>query len=347
MNTTENLYLPVDAIFEMFQSLIDQVNITHAVLQSATRAPVLQQPKVSNKSKTGMGIIKSVKGRWAPRESDRPLSSGNRQGSFDHIPKRSVDLPELGLIKTRNCYRIVVLGGPKVGKTNIVQRFLGGEFEERYEPTTEDFYRKLFHIGEHAYQVDVLDAAHERDFPAKRRLTILTGDIFLLVFSVDDRQSFKEVCDLLAEIRAAKTKLLKLKHAAAVPAVVCGNKADLDAQCKTVSRSEVTQILGEDTPFFETSAKDGTGLEGAFRALAELGGLPAETSPSRHQTVSILTYQSLCVGQQSRRRGSRARGVCAPCAAVDPLACRPSFTSDLRLVIGSSKHNKPERCQIQ
>lgn len=133
-----------------------------------------------------------------------------------------------------------------------------------------------------------------------------------------------------------------------VPAVVCGNKADLDAH-RAVTRSDVTEILGEDVPFFEASAKTGTGLQGCFRALASLGGLPNETSPSRHQIVSILTYQSLCVDQRGRRRRRmHLREHAAPCAAVDPLARRPSFTSDLKLVLGSStKQKKPEKCQIQ
>ena len=174
------------------------------------------------------------------------------------------------------------------------------------------------------------------------------GDIFLVVFSWDDKDSFGEACELLNEIKAAKAKLLKLKNPGRVPAVVCGNKADLEAQT-AVSRSEVARILGEEeVPLFETSAKDGSGLERMFRALAALGGLPDETGPSRHQTVSILTYQSVCLGHQRGRRGIRTRGLGAPCAAVDPLASRPSFTSDLRLVLGSStKHNKPEKCQIQ
>ncbi|KAM7371740.1 hypothetical protein PAMP_008950 [Pampus punctatissimus] len=352
MNATEKLNLPVDGILEMFNSLTGhhQSRITHPVLQSTSITPVLQHPKVSNITKTGMGIIKTVKGQWRQQDkrmiSSRSSSSGNGQVSTDRLPKRSVDRLELGLTKPKNCHRIVVLGAPKVGKTNMLQRFLGEDFQEQYEPTSEDFHRKLFHIGGEAYQIDLLDAAGERDFPAKRRLSILTGDIFLLVFSVDDKESFSEVCELLNEIKAAKTKLLKLKHPATVPAVICGNKVDLEAQ-RVVSRSEVEEMIGEDFAFFETSAKDGTGLEGVFRTLASLGGLPVETSPSRHQIVSILTYQSLCIGQRGRR-GSRTREHGEPCAAVDPLARRPSFTSDLRLVLGSStKQNKPERCQIQ
>lgn len=183
MNTTEKLYLPVDGIFEMFNSLTGQSRITHPGLQSTALTPVPQQPKVSNISKTGMGVIKTVKGSWRQHEkrASRSSSSGNRQVSTERLPKRSVDLLELGLAKPRNCHRIVVLGAPKVGKTNILQRFLGKEYEENYEPTTEDFHRKLFHIGGAAYQVDVLDAAGERNFPAKRRLSILTGESCVVI----------------------------------------------------------------------------------------------------------------------------------------------------------------------
>uniref|UniRef100_A0A669B245 RASD family member 2a n=1 Tax=Oreochromis niloticus TaxID=8128 RepID=A0A669B245_ORENI len=318
MNTTEKFYLPVDGILEMLNSLTghQQSSITHPDLQSTSLGPV------------------------------RSSSSGNRQVSADRLPKRSVDLLELRLTKPRNCHRIVVLGAPRVGKTNILRRFMGKDFEESYEPTIEDFHRKLFHIGGEAYQVDLLDAASERDFPAKRRLSILTGDIFLLVFSLDDRESLSEACELLSEIKAAKAKLLKLKRPMRVPVIVCGNKGDLDSE-RVVRRLDVGKILGEDIPFFETSAKTGTGLDAMFRALASLGGLPHETSPSRHQVIPILTYRSLYVGQRGRR-GSRTRVLSAPCAAVDPLARRPSFNSDLQLVLGSStKHNKPEKCQIQ
>lgn len=188
MNTTEKFFLPVDGILQMFNSVTGhhQTHVTHLVLQSTNLSPALQHPKVSNLSKTSMGIIKSVRERWRQQDKKaatrRSSSSGHRQVSTDRPAKRSVDLLELGLTKPRNCYRVVVLGAPRVGKTNILQRFLGKEFEENYEPTTEDFHRKLFHIGGEAYQVDLLDASTERDFPAKRRLSILTGELLLFFF---------------------------------------------------------------------------------------------------------------------------------------------------------------------
>lgn len=97
----------------------------------------------------------------------------------------------------KNCYRLVVLGkqyssqlpnkrvcdfyfiftgSARVGKTNLVSRFLGGKFEESYTPTIEDFHRKLYRIRGEIHQLDILDTSGNHPFPAMRRLSFLTGE---------------------------------------------------------------------------------------------------------------------------------------------------------------------------
>ena len=75
----------------------------------------------------------------------------------------------------KNCYRLVVLGSSKVGKTSIVRRFLTGQFEEQYTPTIEDFHRKIYKIKGEVYRLDILDTSGNNPFPAMSRLSILTG----------------------------------------------------------------------------------------------------------------------------------------------------------------------------
>lgn len=78
-------------------------------------------------------------------------------------------------IPAKNCYRMVILGSTKVGKSAIVSRFLTGRFDDQYTPTIEDFHRKLYSIRGDAYQLDILDTSGNHPFPAMRRLSILTG----------------------------------------------------------------------------------------------------------------------------------------------------------------------------
>lgn len=149
--------------------------------------------------KAGLGILKVATSQWKQEKKTRSgaavrqLSSSNTS----HACKRS-PLDQLAALvlhgqtrqrqisqerrqdplystKPKNCKRVVVLGAPRVGKTSILRRYLRDGFVEEYNPTSEDFHRKLFRIRGETYQIDVLDASRERDFPAKRRLSILTG----------------------------------------------------------------------------------------------------------------------------------------------------------------------------
>ncbi|KAI4832344.1 hypothetical protein KUCAC02_015315 [Chaenocephalus aceratus] len=324
--------------------------------------------------KAGLGILKVATSQWKQEKKTRSgppvrqLSTANSS----HPCKRS-PLDQLAALvlhgksrqrkigqeqaptKPQNCKRIVVLGAPRVGKTSIVRRYLREGFMEEYNPTSEDFLRKMFRIRGESYQIDVLDASRERDFPAKRRLSILTGDIFLLVFSLDDRSSFEEVCALRKEILAAKLKLTKSsvpEHCAQpqIPLVVCANKVDLLESEREISREEVLKSLGDECAYFETSAKESTNLEKVFETLAKRGGLPTETGPSQHRKLSMRSYQAIRTGRVPGKV-SKTPGRDDAFGALHPLVRRPSFTTDLRQVLGPLTATKPgkalDKCPIQ
>ncbi|XP_068448668.1 GTP-binding protein Rhes [Clinocottus analis] len=324
--------------------------------------------------KLGLGILKVASSQWKQDKKTRSdvavrqLSTANssplcKRSPLDHLAalvlhgrtrQRQIGQAQTPT-KPQNCKRIVVLGAPRVGKTSILRRYLRDGFVEEYSPTSEDFLRKLFRIRGETYQIDVLDASRERDFPARRRLSILTGDVFLLVFSLDDRSSFDVVCALRSEILAAKSKLAKSSvpeqcAQPEVPLVVCANKVDAPKSERGISKAEVLRVLGDDCAYFETSAKESTNLEEVFETLAKLGGLPTETGPSQHRKLSLRSYQAMRTGRVPGR-GCQTPGRDEACGALYPLARRPSFSTDLRQVIGSHTARKPgkalEKCRIQ
>ncbi|XP_051940980.1 GTP-binding protein Rhes [Hippocampus zosterae] len=322
--------------------------------------------------KVGLGILKVATSQWRQDKKTHAGAAPKQPTNFENRCKSS-PLDQLAALllhcqtrrrqigqepsqersfstKPQHCKRIVVLGAPRVGKTSILRRYLRDGFVEEYQPTSEDFVRKLFRIRGETYQIDILDASGERDFPAKRRLSILTGDIFLLVFSVDDRTSLEEVCALRQEILAAKSKLTKWSHDLTqqkLALVVCANKVDLQECEREVSRAEVLHALGDNCAYFETSAKDSTNLEKVFEALAKRGGLPAETGPSQHRKLSLHSYQAIRTGPLP----VQLLGHNDACGLLYPEARRPSFSAELRQVTGPQCARKAgkskEKCQIQ
>lgn len=135
-----------------------------------------------------------------------------------------------------------------------------------------------------------------------------------------------------------------------VPLVVCANKVDLLESERGISKAEALRAFGDDCAYFETSAKDSRNLEKVFETLAKRGGLPTETGPSQHRKVSLRSYQAMRAGR-APGRGSQTPGRDDPCGVLYPLARRPSFSTDLRQVIGPHTARKPgksvEKCQIQ
>ena len=54
--------------------------------------------------------------------------------------------------------------------------------------------------------IEIVDTAGIHQFPAMRMLSIQSADAFVVVYAVDDRESFHEAMDLVQLIKDAKSK---------------------------------------------------------------------------------------------------------------------------------------------
>ncbi|XP_055845515.1 GTP-binding protein Rhes [Episyrphus balteatus] len=244
----------------------------------------------------------------------------------------------------KNCYRLVMLGSARVGKTSLVSRFLGGKFEESYTPTIEDFHRKLYRIRSEVHQLDILDTSGNHPFPAMRRLSFLTGDIFVLVFSMDSRESFEEVVRLREQILETKWSAQSggrsKKNLPKVPMVIAGNKCERDM--KTVQTEEVmAYCAGQDAccVFVECSAKKNIRVDDMFYELFLAANLPLEMAPNHHKRVSTA-FGSPCTLPPPHTASNRSkkctlsikRRLSDACGVVAPNVRRPSIRTDLMIM---------------
>ncbi|KAF0314439.1 GTP-binding protein Rhes [Amphibalanus amphitrite] len=184
--------------------------------------------------------------------------------------------------------RLLVLGGPRVGKTSICRRFLYGEFDERYRPTLEDQYSRSYHMGATRLRVDILDTCGDNSFPAMRRVSILHAQALMLVFSVDSYASFLQAIDCFTEVRRLRDDFREL------PTLLVGNKSDMAGINRQVSHrsaaswfySKMERNRGR---FLECSALANTNVAEIFREYLRLDGipLPAPPPPSNWRQLSL------------------------------------------------------------
>ena len=88
------------------------------------------------------------------------------------------------------------------------------------------------------------------------------GEGFLLVFAINDKESFNL-------LKGKRDRVLKGKHGKGCPIVLVGNKSDLEKERKVTS-AEAKQLADEwKAEYIETSAKNNYNCKEAFERLAQ------------------------------------------------------------------------------
>ncbi|KAL7648420.1 UNVERIFIED_CONTAM: hypothetical protein RMT77_000326 [Armadillidium vulgare] len=160
-------------------------------------------------------------------------------------------------------YKIVVVGGGGVGKSALTIQFIQSYFATDYDPTIEDSYTKQCVIDEIVAKLDILDTAGQEEFSAMREQYMRSGEGFLLVFSVIDRNSFEEL------LRFHK-QILRVKDRDEFPMLMVGNKADLEHQ-RVISFDEAQNFARQHKlPYIECSAKIRMNVDQAFHELVRI-----------------------------------------------------------------------------
>lgn len=103
--------------------------------------------------------------------------------------------------------RIVVMGAAKVGKSCIVHKFLYDRFTPKYSRTIEDLHVADYNLSTGAsLTLEILDTTGSYQFPAMRALSISNANAFILVYSVGDLESWRQIHDLRYEVCTNKIK---------------------------------------------------------------------------------------------------------------------------------------------
>ena len=113
---------------------------------------------------------------------------GDNQFSSD--TKETSDVIEL---------KLAVLGQTLVGKSALTYRFISDKFPTEHDTTIEDQYKINTTIDEHNCRLEILDTAGQDDYQSMLDTWINFVEGFVLVYSIDDRESFESLKDKYEE----------------------------------------------------------------------------------------------------------------------------------------------------
>ena len=130
--------------------------------------------------------------------------------------------PEVAVRLNGRTINVLVLGAQGVGKTSLIKYLLGQDTQGGLQPTVYDVYQKEFKEEFGTVVVEFTDMTGKFSFPAMEKIAIARSHVFVLVYSLERKETLNE----LERLRKVITET-QSKHSSEIPIILVGNKMDL------------------------------------------------------------------------------------------------------------------------
>jgi small GTP-binding protein len=170
---------------------------------------------------------------------------------------------EASLLKYNYIFKLLLLGEPAVGKTSLIIRYVKDTFKSDYLTTLgANFLVKHVTLpNDSTVLLQIWDIAGHARFARYAHAYYAGASGVLYVYDVTRSETLERLKEWHNDVQErAPKKILS---------VIIGNKNDLEAAVPDSEREKMSQELSA-LNSFSTSAKDGTGVNEAFHAFAEL-----------------------------------------------------------------------------
>ena len=188
----------------------------------------------------------------------------------------------------KTCYNgnIILLGSSHVGKSNMMNQFLRGQFEEACLATIGiNILNKLFVFDGKKVKINYYDTAGQERYNSLNLTLLRKADGVILVYDITSQESFRKIDFWIQELHSKNrdSKVLML----------VGNKTDLDNERK-VSFQEGEKKANEiGCPFMETSAKTNHNIKECFEKASRILYLKkSEEDDDDQNNVFSLAFDS-------------------------------------------------------
>ena len=164
----------------------------------------------------------------------------------------------------RTVLPLMLLGDGQVGKTSLILRLTGNEFNDSQLTTVgKESYIQQVTLHGYELKMKIWDTAGQERFKSMSVQVIKNSDAVILVYAINDLLSFKALDQWLSKLNETVDITKK-------PIIIVGNKCDVPDEERKVTYEEGKNYAeSKGYHFYETSAKTGHNIKEAFDDMFE------------------------------------------------------------------------------
>jgi Ras-related protein Rab-1A len=187
-------------------------------------------------------------------------------------------------------FKILIIGNTAVGKTSMLLKYAENTFPESHMATIGvEFKDKKIETDKYKITLNIWDTAGQERFKSLTRSFFNNTNGIIFVYDITSQASFDGV----------KNWMKEAEPYGKFESILCGNKVDL-AHLRVVKFDTLKEFgLKKKMEVFETSAKNGTHLEDAFRKLVDLI-IKSKSHEELINEFEVKTTQTLTWGKSGK-----------------------------------------------
>ena len=163
--------------------------------------------------------------------------------------------------------KICIIGDSSVGKTNVLFKFIEGQFSPLHVATIGfDYKSKIITLpsSKKKVKLQIWDTAGQEKYMSMNKSLFQRVQGIILMYDITNRATFERLQIWLNLIKQMTNE---------IPIILVGNKLDLEdneEHGRIVEYNEGDDFANEnDIEFFEVSAKNGDNIENVFISIAQ------------------------------------------------------------------------------
>ena len=210
--------------------------------------------------------------------------------------------------KIEEVIKLIIIGSVSVGKTSLLIRYATGKFQNILKSTsTPSYIPKTKMVNNKLYEIRLWDTAGQEKYRSLTKIFIKDAKIALLVYAIDDENSFKDLDMWLNIVKEVNNEKIILGIAA--------NKADIYDKAKVTDEQGKQYAKKIGASWSSTSSlQDDNGIDGLVDELLEkylkIKGNNGNTNESKGITLTSKNMEENekgggCCGSKKEKKKNK------------------------------------------